>query len=92
MADAPDIELFRLAATEDRVVLSEDTDFGTLLALTTEVLLPSVVLFRRMPSRRSGPLFEALSAHLPLVETDLRAGAIVVITQERLRIRRLPLR
>lgn len=92
MADAPDIDLFRLAALEERILMSEDTDFGTLLALTSDVVLPSVVLFRRMPSRRAAPLFEQLREYLPLIQEDLLSGAIVVITPERLRIRKLPLR
>jgi predicted nuclease of predicted toxin-antitoxin system len=36
MQAAPDTEIFELAATEERIVVSADTDFGTLLALRKE--------------------------------------------------------
>jgi predicted nuclease of predicted toxin-antitoxin system len=51
---ATDLQLFQVAATEGRTILSADTDFGTLLALRRETR-PSVVLFRgRAPRRPSG--------------------------------------
>jgi predicted nuclease of predicted toxin-antitoxin system len=52
---ASDAELLRLAATEDRVIVSEDTDFGALLALA-EFTRPSIILFRRMPDRSAAAL------------------------------------
>jgi len=90
-AGATDQELLVLAGEEDRVIVSGDTDFGELLARTNRAR-PSIVLLRRQSGRKAAQIASLLLANLPAVEDDLVAGAIVVVDEDRLRIRRLPLR
>lgn len=52
---------------------------------------PSVLLLRRQTGRRSADVAALLTANLDTVEDDLAAGAIVVVDDTRIRIRRLPL-
>jgi predicted nuclease of predicted toxin-antitoxin system len=87
---AEDDELLLLAREEQRVVISGDTDFGALLALANATS-PSVILFRSRDRRSADDQATLLLSHLNDVEGDLIAGAVVVITDDRIRVRRLPL-
>jgi len=90
MAAATDVEIFDRAASENRIVVSADTDFGTLLALRKEKT-PSVILFRHGSQHRAADQAELLKANLPQLAAALESGSIVVIQPDRIRVRALPL-
>jgi predicted nuclease of predicted toxin-antitoxin system len=87
---ATDETIFERAQQETRVIVSADTDFGTLLALRRE-RSPSVVLFRHGTQRRPDTQAQKLLANLAAIEQGLIDGSLAVIELERIRIRRLPL-
>lgn len=88
--DAADEEIFNLAAREHRVIVAADTDFGEIVA-RRRTTLPSLVLFHRQVGRRPIEQAQTLLAQLGDIATDLAKGAIVVIEDERIRIRPLPI-
>ena len=90
LQNAEDEAIFAHAAKDDRIVVSADTDFGTLLALRSETK-PSVILFRHGVSRRPERQAELLAANLAAIADHLRKGSIVVIEGTRIRIRALPI-
>jgi predicted nuclease of predicted toxin-antitoxin system len=89
MQAAKDEEILKRAGSEDRIIVSADTDFGTLLALRM-ANKPSFVLLRCSVHRPKEQL-TILAANLPVVADALEEGAIVVVEDDRIRIRRLPI-
>lgn len=87
---AEDDALLDIARDEQRIVVSGDTDFGALLALARQKS-PSVILFRSRHHRTAEQQATVILEHLDDLADDLTTGAVAVITDERIRIRRLPL-
>ena len=61
---ASDSEILQLAETEDRVLVSADTDFGSLLALRDKSS-PSFVLIRKNVGTKPNEMFHFLKDILP---------------------------
>jgi predicted nuclease of predicted toxin-antitoxin system len=90
MASATDPVVIDAARAQSRVLISADTDFGTLLA-RTHATMPSFLLLRRASGRRASEQAAIILSNLNVVQADLDAGAIVVLGEATLRIRRLPI-
>ena len=91
LGDASDDEILDHAAAEDLVVVSHDTDFGTLLAFR-RLSRPSFILIRSSDPLTPEEQATMLIANLDVLAEDLEAGAIVVFARGHLRSRRLPVR
>jgi predicted nuclease of predicted toxin-antitoxin system len=87
---AEDKEIFSLAETENRILISSDTDFGTILALWRKNK-PSIILFRRGLDHRPEKQVALLLSNLSVIQDPLEQGAVVVFEQTRLRIHTLPI-
>lgn len=85
---ARDEEVLAAAHQERRMVVSADSDFGTLLALSA-ASAPSV-LFLRRPDRRAEQRAAAITDALEVAGDELEQGAIAVVEPDRVRLRRLP--
>lgn len=87
--NASDETIMNWARAEAHVVVTNDLDFGQILALT-HATGPSVVLIRGpkvLPSQIGDSVVECLKAH----RQELEQGALVVIDHQRQRVRVLPL-
>ena len=82
--------LLAQARSESGVLISADTDFCTLLA-REGADRPSIVLIRRLTGRRATEQAAIILANLDVVAEDPDSGAVVVLTDEWVRVRRLPI-
>lgn len=89
MLAAPDPDILAHAATSGQVIISADTDFGELLAVTGATR-PSVILLRSADHLTPDQQATLLIANLSAITADLHAGAAVSIARGRLRVRPLP--
>ncbi|MSO78998.1 MAG: hypothetical protein EXQ79_05275 [Acidimicrobiia bacterium] len=90
LASSDDDAILDLAEQRGAVLISPDTDFGTILAETHRTR-PSIILLRRERGRRAPQQARLLLENLDQVADDLRDGAIVVLEDQRVRVRRLPI-
>jgi predicted nuclease of predicted toxin-antitoxin system len=85
----PDPDILDRARRDGQVILTSDLGFGDLLA-HSGAGLPSVIIFRLSDMRPT-----SVNAHLGVAlrkfGDDLVAGAILSVTDQRIRVRRLPI-
>jgi len=89
MQSSSDQDIFKRAAIDNRILISADTDFGTLLALSQDSK-PSLILFRRS-TRHPQDQASFLIANLPALERNLEGGCIIILEDTRIRMRSLPI-
>ena len=89
MQASKDEEILARALHEDRVVVSADSDFGTLLAMQ-EAARPSFILFRETNLLAARDYLELLLPALSALEPELVSGCVAVFRKSRLRVRKLP--
>src|SRR5688572_11169371 len=87
---AADEDVFEWAVAEDFVVVTADTDFGTLLARHSSSK-PSLILFRGEGSRKPEALAALMLSNLAQLADALTTGCIVTFEPARLRVRPLPI-
>lgn len=87
MSAASDEAIVEFAAAEARIVVTEDADFGAIIVPSGR-RSPSIVYFRDQTGRASVRI-RLLIACLPAITADLQSGAMVVIEDAQLRVRRL---
>ncbi|TMJ60339.1 MAG: hypothetical protein E6G81_06680 [Alphaproteobacteria bacterium] len=88
MQAEPDEAVFDRVLSEDRVLVSADTDFATLLSLKRKSG-PSFILFRLSGKRTPENQAALLLGNLPTMQEPLLNGCVVVIEDVRIRVRQL---
>jgi len=82
--------IIKKALSEERVIITHDLDFGELVA-AGGLVLPSVITLRlrnMAPDRVNQVMEQIIQHHLP----TLRQGVLITVTENRIRIRQLPVK
>jgi predicted nuclease of predicted toxin-antitoxin system len=87
---ASDRVVLEAARSQQRVLLSGDTDFGQILASSGAPTSSAILLCHRS-ARDAGNQANLVLANLERVASHPDAGAIVVVEDLRVRVRRLPI-
>jgi len=89
MSRAEDEAILAEAAAQDRLVVTLDADFHALLALSGATR-PSVIRLR-IQGLRAEEIAPLLSRILEQSREDLEEGAVISVTETRVRVRKLPI-
>ena len=89
-AGTSDREILNFATDNDLVVVTGDTDFGALLA-ASGVSKPSVILIRALLHLPAQQQARIILANLDQLQEIVQRGAVVVISENDIRVRPLPI-
>lgn len=89
LSRATDRQILEYAQREERVIITLDSDFHTILALTN-ASAPSVIRIRLEGLRGHG-LAHLIKKIWPRIEPQVKKGAMVTVTESGIRIRNIPL-
>ncbi len=88
--NAPDHEVFQLAADERRILVSADSDFGVILANRPHPS-PSLILLRHDAPGHPSLQAPLIARVLQAAAVELTDGCVISVTKTRIRLRMLPL-
>jgi predicted nuclease of predicted toxin-antitoxin system len=89
LAAASDQAVFEHAARDSRIIVTADLDFGDIMAASGNASVSVILLRLRNPLPASS--LQRLALVLTEAGDALAAGAVVVVTEDRIRIRTLPI-
>lgn len=89
LSRSTDRQILEYARREERVVITLDSDFHTILALTN-ASTPSVMRIR-LEGLRGPDLASLIKRIWPKIEAQVKKGAMVTVTKSGIRIRNIPL-
>jgi predicted nuclease of predicted toxin-antitoxin system len=90
LGNARDEDVLRKAVEEQRILITADADFGFVLALWRQST-PSVILFRGLSQRNPRRQAAVLIANVEELRDSLERGSLIVIEDNRVRVRALPI-
>ncbi len=85
----PDQLIVAKAVAEERIILTHDLDFGRIVALSGSTV-PSVITFR-LSNMKAGEVNRRLIDILQRFTDLLDKGALISLTDDSVRVRRLPI-
>ncbi|MBD2234453.1 DUF5615 family PIN-like protein [Phormidium tenue] len=89
-ATAADAEILEFARVDGRIVVTQDLDFSMLVALSKQSQ-PSLITLR-LSSAKPEVVTQKLLEVLPTLQSELTEGVAVTISDDTVRIRKLPMR
>ena len=88
-SNSSDRKIVEAAKKEDRVIITQDLDFSQIISFSGEKI-PALISLR-LSSSRIEIINKRLEKVLPMIESDIEKGSIVVVEDNRIRSRHLPI-